>query len=182
MHAFLKDADRRQDKYNSEAVRNWVAELRDLSIQTENALESYAIEVTSKREAKNFKNTLKRFTCILSECLSVHQTEKEIKIIKSRMSDLTKQLESMSIEENSSISVNDTDWSRKTYGNEVEQHFVGMKEDIEKLVSLLTSDDISNRVISICGDGWLGKDHLANRIYKGEAVQWCFKKSCLDSV
>ncbi|KAL0414106.1 UNVERIFIED_CONTAM: putative disease resistance protein [Sesamum radiatum] len=175
MHSFLKDADRRQDEYNSEIVRNWVAELRDLSVQADNVLETYAVEVTSKREGKKLKNILKRFTCILSECLSVHQTGEEIKVIKSRMSELTKQLESMSIGDNLSRSSDDTDWSRKTYGNEVEQHFVVMKEDIEMLESLLLSDDKSNRVISICGMGGLGKTTLANKIYKEEAVQWRFK-------
>ncbi|KAL0412937.1 UNVERIFIED_CONTAM: putative disease resistance protein RXW24L [Sesamum radiatum] len=40
IHCFLKDADKRKDRYNSETVRNWVAELRDLSIIAENVLES----------------------------------------------------------------------------------------------------------------------------------------------
>ncbi|KAL0456782.1 UNVERIFIED_CONTAM: putative disease resistance protein [Sesamum latifolium] len=175
MHSFLKDADRRQDKYNSETVRKLVAELRDLSVQAENVLETYAVEVTSKREGKKLKNILKRFTCILSECLSVHQTGEEIKVIKSRMIDLTKQLESMSIGDNSSRSLDDTNWSRKTYGNEVEQHFVGMKEEIEMLESLLLSDERSNRVISICRMGGLGKTTLATKIYNEETVQLCFK-------
>ncbi|KAL0412934.1 UNVERIFIED_CONTAM: hypothetical protein Sradi_1495100 [Sesamum radiatum] len=35
MHCFLKDADKRKDRYSSETVRNWVAELRDLSIKAE---------------------------------------------------------------------------------------------------------------------------------------------------
>ncbi|KAL0414064.1 UNVERIFIED_CONTAM: putative disease resistance RPP8-like protein 2 [Sesamum radiatum] len=138
MHSFLKDADRRQDRYNSQTVQNWVVELRDLSIQAENVLERYAIEVVSKREGKGLKKVLKRFTCILSEWLSKHQIGEEIKGIKSRMSDLTKQLESMSTGDTSSRSVDDTDWSRKTYGHEIEEHFVGMKEDIGKLESLLT--------------------------------------------
>ncbi|KAK4425250.1 putative disease resistance protein RXW24L [Sesamum alatum] len=175
MHSFLKDADRRQDRYNSQTVQDWVAELRDLSIQAENVLERYAIEIVSKREEKSLKKVLKRFTCILSECLSMHQTGEEIKGIKSRMSDLTKQLESMGIGDTSPRSVDDIDWSRKTYGHEIEEHFVGMKKDIEKLESLLTSNDRSNRVISICGMGGLGKTTLANKIYKGKAAQQRFQ-------
>ncbi|KAL0349186.1 UNVERIFIED_CONTAM: putative disease resistance protein [Sesamum angustifolium] len=137
MHCFLKDADRRRDRYNSETVQNWVAELRDLSIQAEDVLERYFIEVVSRREGKSLKKVLKRFTCILTEWLSMHQIGEEIKGIKSRMSDLTKQLESMRIGDNSSRLVDDTDWSRKTYDHEVEKYFVGMKEDIEQLESLL---------------------------------------------
>ncbi|KAL0349075.1 UNVERIFIED_CONTAM: putative disease resistance protein [Sesamum angustifolium] len=175
MHSFLKDADRRQDRYNSQTIRNWVAELRDLSIQAENVLERYAIEVASKREGKGLKNVLKRFTRILSEWMSMHQIGKDIKDIKSRMSDLAKQLESMSVANTSSRLVDDTDWSRKTYGHEIEEHFVGMKKDIGKLESLLTSNDRSTRVISICGMGGLGKTTLANKIYRGNVVQQRFE-------
>ncbi|KAK4406730.1 putative disease resistance protein [Sesamum angolense] len=176
MHCFLKDADKRKDRYDSETVRHWVAELRDLSIKAENVLERYAIEVTSKKEGKNLKEILKRFTCILSECLSIDRTGKEIEVIMSRMADLTGRLESINKGESSSSrsTDHDTDWSRKTYGLDVEKYFVGMKEEVELLESLLESDNISHRVISICGMGGLGKTTIATKIYNGEAAQRCF--------
>ncbi|KAL0454676.1 UNVERIFIED_CONTAM: hypothetical protein Slati_0806800 [Sesamum latifolium] len=170
IHCFLKDADKRKDRYNSETIRKWVAELRDLSIKAENVLERYAVEVTSKREGKNLKRILKRYTCILSECLSVHQTGEEIKVIMSCMADLTKQVESMNQGEISSRSIEyDTDWSRKTYGLDVEKHFVGMKEEVKLLESLLESDNMSHRVISIW-DGRIGEDH---RCYKNLQRRGC---------
>ncbi|KAL2228726.1 UNVERIFIED_CONTAM: putative disease resistance protein [Sesamum indicum] len=175
MDCFLKDANRRQDRYNSQTVQNWIAELRDLSIQAENVLERYVIEVVSKRKGKGLKMVLKIFTCILSEWSRNHQIVEDIKDIKSRMSDLTKQSESMSVGDNSSRLVDDTDRSRRTYGHEAEKYFVGMKEDIKQLESVLTTDDKSNGVISICGMGGLGKTTLATKIYNGEAVERCFK-------
>ncbi|KAK4424919.1 hypothetical protein Salat_1685500, partial [Sesamum alatum] len=99
------------------------------------------------------------------------QIGEEIKGIKSRMSDLTKELEFISIGGTSQRSVDDTNWSRKTYGHEIEEHFVVMKKDIEKLESLLTSNDRSNRVISTRGMGGLEKTTLANKIYKEKAAQ-----------
>ncbi|KAK4406115.1 putative disease resistance protein [Sesamum angolense] len=177
MHCFLKDASKRQDTDNSETIRNWVRELRDLATQAEIILERYAVEVTSRRKARNFKGILKRFTCILSECLSMHQIGKETESIRSRMIDLTKQLESISSKwDSSSSSADDTDWSRKTFGHGVEQYFVGMKEERQLLESLLTNDDhSSNQVISICGMGGLGKTSLARKVYQGEAVQRWFE-------
>ncbi|KAK4425096.1 putative disease resistance protein [Sesamum alatum] len=92
IHCFLKDASKRQDKENSVTIRNWVSALRDLANQAEIILES--------------------------ECLSMHQIGKETEIIKSRMIDLTKQLEFVSSKWESSLSsLDDTDWSRKTFGH-----------------------------------------------------------------
>ncbi|KAL0412933.1 UNVERIFIED_CONTAM: putative disease resistance RPP8-like protein 2 [Sesamum radiatum] len=92
----------------------------------------------------------------------------------SRLADLTSQVESMNKGESSSRTVDDTDWSRKTYGLDAEKHFVGMKEEVKLLESLLESDNMSHRVISICGMGGLGKTTVATKIYNGEVAQRCF--------
>ncbi|KAL0414088.1 UNVERIFIED_CONTAM: putative disease resistance protein [Sesamum radiatum] len=173
MHRFLKDADKRQD--NSEMVRGWVRDLRELSIQAENVLEKYSIEVASKREGTNLKKLLKRFICILGECGDLHQIGNETERIRSRMAELTKQFDSLGKGESSSGSADETNWSRKTYGHEIEEHFVGMKEEIKLLETLMKSDDRSNRVIFICGMGGLGKTTLATKVYNGEAAEWCFQ-------
>ncbi|KAL0414090.1 UNVERIFIED_CONTAM: putative disease resistance protein [Sesamum radiatum] len=100
----------------------------------------------------------------------------------SRMAALTKQFDSSSKGESSLGSVDDTNWLRKTYGHEIEEHFIGMEEEIELLESLIRSDDRSNRVISICGMGGLGKTTLATKIYNGEAAEWCFEALVLGYV
>ncbi|KAK6145856.1 hypothetical protein DH2020_019725 [Rehmannia glutinosa] len=177
MHSFLKDADKRRDRYDSETVRNWVAELKNLAFDAEDVLERYAVEVTSRREGKNLKKVVKRFACIFSECLSVHQAGEEIEAIRSRMANLTRRLENIVNSDSSTSSQDDNHekWLRQTYPHQVEEHFVGMEDDIERLVSLAVDNGRANRVVSTCGMGGLGKTTVVRKIYQHDDVERVFQ-------
>ncbi|CAL5362245.1 unnamed protein product [Camellia sinensis] len=93
MQCFLQDADYAiQSDLVDAGVNNWIAEIRKLAYETEDILETYVVQVSSKRNKKGFRNTLKRFACIFNEWQDVHRVGCEISAIKNKITDLTASL------------------------------------------------------------------------------------------
>ena len=74
MQGLLKDADARQ--YESELLRLWVAEVRDLAYDAEDIIATYALKVASRKGC----------TCILYEGITVHKVGSQIIDIKAKIS------------------------------------------------------------------------------------------------
>ena len=80
MQGLLKDADARQDESN--ILRQWVAETRDLAYDAEDIIATYALKVAFRREG----GVLKRCACILYEGITVHKVGSQIVNIKVKIS------------------------------------------------------------------------------------------------
>ncbi|KAL7179052.1 hypothetical protein ACSBR1_042426 [Camellia fascicularis] len=93
MQCFLEDTDYAIQSDNAGArVNNWVVEIRQLAYETEDILETFVIKVSSKRNKRGFRNTLKRFACVFNEWLDVHRVGCEIDAIKTKITGLTTSL------------------------------------------------------------------------------------------
>ncbi|XP_027174740.1 probable disease resistance protein At1g58390 [Coffea eugenioides] len=187
---FLKDADKRQ--LNDSTVRNYVREIRRLAYRTEDVLEKFAVEIESRRRGHSFRKAFRRFSCLISEGISLHRVGSEIASIKAGINSLTTDLENYGVIALSSTEDGQSSNARldqnqqrlrQTYPHQVEEYFVGMKDDIRQLVSLITDEGIrSHRVISVHGMGGLGKTTLARKIYKHIEVERAFKQFAWVSV
>ncbi|XVE50710.1 hypothetical protein DITRI_Ditri01bG0185100 [Diplodiscus trichospermus] len=177
MQSFLQDADSRQGE--SERLRLWVAEVKDLAYDAEDVVESFALKIGSKRK-RGFSTAIQRSACILKEGRLLHKTRSEIEKIITRITDLTRQLQTYGVKELRDGEVSSSSYTRselrRSYPHIIEDNIVGLKGEIKTLVSVLVNDESPNfGVASICGMGGLGKTTLAKRVYHHTQVRGHFR-------
>ena len=61
------------------------------------------------------------------------------------------------IDGESSNTAKSENFQAQTFPHEVEEHVVGVKDEINQLVSILTGEDRNQKAVSIYGIGGLGK-------------------------
>ncbi|ONI22298.1 hypothetical protein PRUPE_2G119900 [Prunus persica] len=180
MQCFLKDADSRQGE--SEAIRIWVANIRDVAYDLDDAIETFVLKVASKRNA----SLLKRFTGIFIKRVHLHQIGSDIVKITTRISQLNSSLQSYNLHQTRE-SRGDTFFQRQkerriAYPHIIEPHVVGLTGGTEILATHLIKKN-GPRVVSIWGMGGLGKTTLAKQVYHHGKVKChfdCFAWVCIS--
>ncbi|KAH6812560.1 hypothetical protein C2S51_026322 [Perilla frutescens var. frutescens] len=188
---FLKDADKRQHESNT--VRNWITQIRDLAYRAEDVVEEYSFRMSSSSDGWQRRvvhilelvlpcNQLGKylFPCVLN-CFSLYQLRSEMLDITSELARVTKEMEGYGISkifEGAAVSSHKQNLTRKTFPNFViGDCFVGKEEELKRLVSLVV-DDKEHPVISVWGMGGIGKTTIAKKVYNQikEATNSCFDR------
>ncbi|KAK8569073.1 hypothetical protein V6N12_007605 [Hibiscus sabdariffa] len=146
MQCFLEDADKRQDEDVS--VKNWVSEIREAAYDVEDVIDNFIAKFVSKKGGR-IRNSI-------VHGLELHNLAKEIENIKSRISDLTRSLQTYGITarkegDGSRFATDRQRQLRWSYSHVVEEHIVGFEENIKELMVKLIHEEERCRVVSICG-------------------------------
>ncbi|XP_061365904.1 putative disease resistance protein At1g50180 [Gastrolobium bilobum] len=168
MQGFLRDAERRQDK--DETIKNWISDIRKLAYDAEDVIEVYAMKVACGISVGT-KNPLSRG-------MHLHKVGSAIESIDSRISDLTRRLQTYGLTETRDNEESRFERQRQlrwSYSHIVEEFIVGLDEDIKQVVRWLLNQDQHCRVVYICGMGGLGKTTLAKNIYHYNAIRRHFE-------
>ncbi|XP_047946831.1 probable disease resistance protein At1g58390 [Salvia hispanica] len=169
MKCFLQDADKR--RHESSTIFNWISDIRDLVYSSESAIERHtAYQVSSRR--RGLTQFVRNYSCILTDCNSLHQLGSEITEITSSLERISKDMQENGIKRSIIMNPNGdgessggNNKSRKTFPYfEMGDCFVGMEDELKLLVHHL-GKDMENRIISVWGMGGSGKTAIAKKLY-----------------
>ncbi|KAF8389434.1 hypothetical protein HHK36_026129 [Tetracentron sinense] len=166
---FLKDADAKEIR--DERVRNLVAEIRDASYDAEDVIDTFILEVATRRR----RGGLRR----INEWMALHKVGTKMEAIQARIHHLTKVIQTFGIrnigegEGTSSTNESRQELIRRSHPHIVDD-VIGLKSDSKALVEMLIKEDIRYRVVSIVGMGGLGKTTLAKEVYNHGVIRHHF--------
>ncbi|KAM5553237.1 hypothetical protein ABKV19_025459 [Rosa sericea] len=169
---YLKDADAK--RRDNDAIRIFVAKIRDAAYDLEDVIETFVLKVGSKRK-RGVKNVLKRLGCIFIEGVRRHKIGSRIEVITITISDLKQNLQTYGIKEirDSSTSLQLCEGQqllRRTYTHVIDRNVVGIEDSVHELVGHLVKEEHRHRVVSIIGMGGSGKTTIAKQVYHHKEV------------
>ncbi|KAL6013334.1 hypothetical protein ACLOJK_003827 [Asimina triloba] len=163
MQCLSEDADSKGA--SSEMSKKWVSEARAISHNFEDVIDNFSIQ-----EAQRKRRRLWSLVYAPVDLWAKTTLVKDIKKIKKRQYDLYQKRSNYGIGNLGGHGA-DRRLRRQTSPLLDDSEVVGVENDMETLVALLTDGESSRRVVCIVGMGGLGKTTVARKVYNNEEVK-----------
>ncbi|CAA7047408.1 unnamed protein product [Microthlaspi erraticum] len=171
LRSFLKDADAK--KHASAMVRNCVEEIKEIVLDAEDIIETFLLK-EELRKPSGIKKYMRRLSCIV---VDRREVATEMEGISKRISKVIGDMQSFGVQQ---LFIDGGGYSnplqerqremRHTFPSDNESNFVGLEQNVNKLVGYLVEKE-SIHVVSICGMGGIGKTTLARQVFNHEMVK-----------
>ncbi|MCL7051929.1 hypothetical protein MKW94_013020, partial [Papaver nudicaule] len=173
MQCFLRDADAREQQ-GDECVRNWVTEIRNLSYDVEDVVDTFLLKIDSTRKTKGIRNLVIRKTLMVKNLVHLRRVGTEILAIQARLKAISASRITYGIKDlpdNPKAQRMIQHPLRNRYPHVKDDDVIGFEKNTETLLTELMKGDERRCVVSIVGVGGLGKTTLAKKIYRHDSVK-----------
>ncbi|KAJ3685176.1 hypothetical protein LUZ61_014340 [Rhynchospora tenuis] len=166
IQAFLKDAESKKNLDHK--AKTWVSEVRDMAYKIEEVIDAFMAEVDDQKNRRGVINTLKQVLRNPKKLPIVRKLTSEMDAIEIRLQKIKEFTERYGI--NRELKDLSSNLSRPFKGvvlpDQDDLDLVGLEADKEEIVKLLLDPNTPRRrVVSIVGQGGLGKTTLAKKAY-----------------
>lgn len=176
MQCFLKDADSKQQK--DERVKGWVKDIRNVAYETEDAIDTFLVE-TSPSQWKGV-GVFMKYAQKPAELFAQHKLGEKISKIQAKLKIILEGriifgIENLGEERREVVSV----VRGAVNPGDDDYEIIGFKDEKRKLIDQLVAsgNEQRRRVVSIVGQGGLGKTTLAQKVYNDNEIKRHFDVS-----
>ncbi|XP_045789630.1 putative disease resistance protein At1g50180 [Trifolium pratense] len=179
MESYLQDEDRKQEE--NESLKNWISEIREAAYDSDDVIEAYVLKSASRRNnMTGTLNRIKSYVSIINRLIEIHRVGYQVNEIISRITSLTRNLETFGIKSESGEASNSIHGRnkalRRSYSHVIEEDIIGVEDNVKILESCLVNNNNNGyKIVAIWGMGGLGKTTLAKKVYHSTNVRQSFE-------
>ncbi|GMY30833.1 disease resistance protein RPM1-like [Fagus crenata] len=181
IQSFLKDADARvaAEGDNSEGVKTWVKQVREVAFLIDVAIDEYLLHMAQHPPRPGFFGFLHKIAFLPKTLKPRHKIAAEIMEIKASVQKIKERSERYRFQtagQGSSSSAQNVKWNdpRNNSLYLADADVVGIEVPRKKLIGLLVEEQPRRTVLSVVGMGGLGKTTLAKKVYDDQTVRGHF--------